>query len=152
MDFQLGYLPNYQEFKDLFDKYKINYVDVTFIYDHNSGEVATSAGIAANANMGLPNIYVVRDYDDKTVLTGVDDYLEYEDCKVHRLDKPFTFRVYPRISTAAYSGAFTSYTNTKAPWIDCNSAGVQHFGIKFGIDIRCATGLAQPQSTSASSR
>ena len=45
-----------------------------------------------------------------------------------------TFRVYPRISTAAYSGAFTSYTNTKAPWIDCNSPTVQHFGMKFGID------------------
>lgn len=134
IDFQLAYLPNYHEFTDLFDKYKINYVDCQFIYDHNAGVVTTSAGTPANANMGIPTLYFVRDYDDKTVLTSVDDYLEYEDCVVRRMDKPSTFRVYPRISTAAYSGAFTSYTNTKAPWIDCNSPTVQHFGMKFGID------------------
>lgn len=134
MDFQLSYLPNFGEFTDLFDKYKINYVDVQFIYDHNAAEINSSAGTNSNANMGIPTLYFVRDYDDRAVLTSVDNYLEYEDCVVRRMDKPMTFRVYPRVSMAAYSGAWTSYTNSKAPWLDCNSPSVQHFGIKWGID------------------
>ena len=135
MQWKLVDLPNYTEFSALFDMYRINYVDVMFIYDHNSGEVATAAGTAANANMGLPNIYLARDYDDADALSTIDDYLQYEGVVIKRLGNTFTMRVYPHIAVAAYgSGAFSSYKNEKKAWIDCSSQGVAHYGLKMGID------------------
>jgi len=36
----------------------------------------------------------------------------------------------PHMAIAAYSGAFTSYSNSPATWIDVASPAVQHFGLK----------------------
>lgn len=36
----------------------------------------------------------------------------------------------PHIAIASYSGAFTSYSNVPAGWIDSASPNVQHFGVK----------------------
>jgi len=34
------------------------------------------------------------------------------------------------MAVAAFSGAFTSYSNVPAGWIDSASPGVQHYGLK----------------------
>ena len=135
MQWKLVDLPNNSEFTNLFDVYKINYVDITFIYDHNSGDIATSTGIQTGQNLGLPNIYLARDYDDADPLPSLDAFLEYEGTIIKRLGNSFTVRVYPHIAVAAYgSGAFTSYKNDRSNWIDCTSNGVAHYGLKMAID------------------
>lgn len=142
MSWTLNSLPNYTEFTNLFDQYRINYIEVKFIYDHNVGEVASSAGIAANANMGLPNVYLARDYDDASALGGIDEYLQYEGCIVRRLGDIFSIRIYPHIASAAYSGTFTSYKNDTRAWIDVNSTGVAHYGLKMGVDASMCNSAA----------
>lgn len=88
LNWHLSDLPSSTEFTALFDMYRIKKIEITFIYDHNSGDVATSAGVAANANMGVPNLFLVTDHDDDTVLTGgSSDYMQYEPCSISRLDK-----------------------------------------------------------------
>jgi len=42
------------------------------------------------------------------------------------------------MAVAAYSGAFTSYSNLVGGWIDSASPAVQHYGIKLATPI--ATG------------
>jgi hypothetical protein len=39
----------------------------------------------------------------------------------------------PHVATAVYSGAFTSFSNEPAGWIDSASPNVQHYGVKFAI-------------------
>jgi hypothetical protein len=39
----------------------------------------------------------------------------------------------PHMATAVYSGAFTSFANEPAGWIDSASPNVAHYGLKFGI-------------------
>jgi hypothetical protein len=36
----------------------------------------------------------------------------------------------PHMATAVYSGAFTSFANEPAGWIDSGSPNVQHYGVK----------------------
>jgi len=45
----------------------------------------------------------------------------------------------PSVAAAAYSGAFTSYMNVVAPWIESSSSSVQHYGVKYALTISPAT-------------
>ena len=134
LNWHLSDLPSSTEFTALFDMYRIKKIEITFIYDHNSGDVATSAGVAANANMGMPNLFLVTDHDDDTVLGGSSDYMQYEPCSISRLDQIKRWTVYPRVAMAAYQGAFTAYASQGQQWIDAASPGVAHYGCKFGVD------------------
>lgn len=132
--FTLASLPNYQEFTNLFDSYRINGVSVLILFDHNSSDVGPSG-----TNI-IPNLTHVIDYDDANVLTAESQYLEYEKYKINRLDKPVKFYIpKPRFAIAAYSGAFTSYA-TKTGWVDCASPSVEHYGYKMLIDGSMAGG------------
>lgn len=134
MGWTLNAVPNYGEFTALFDQYRITRIEVTWIYDHNSGDISTAAGVASNANMGLPNLYAVADYDDNTALSGLTDYVQYEPCKIARLNKIQRWTIRPKIAMAAYqAGTFTSYANARS-WIDSASPAVVHFGLKWAVD------------------
>jgi hypothetical protein len=39
----------------------------------------------------------------------------------------------PHMAVAVYSGAFTSFSNAPAGWIDSGSPSVQHYGLKAGV-------------------
>ncbi len=125
--FQLGQVPGSSEFTALFDVFRIACVRVKFIYGQNTQD--------PSATRSIPNLVLVHDYDDGTVLTGLTDYGQYTQCVVHRMDKPFTTSLVPRTSTAVYNGAFTGYSTTqKDVWYDCASSGIQFYGIKWAID------------------
>lgn len=129
IDISLDKLPNWGEFTNLFDEYKICAIKTKFIYSHNSSD-AKNLGTAS-----LPIMYLVRDYDDATPLTNYNDYSQYENLKVRRMDKPIGIYSKPKCSSALYTGAlFTGYGSMKSQWIDCSSAGVKHYAVKFGID------------------
>lgn len=127
-DFFLSQLPNYTEFTNLYDQYKISRIKVKFIYSANNQDMTTSASILA-----LPNLLTVIDNNDSTALTASGDYCQYKSFKIRRMDKPCSVYFKPQFDIAAYSGAFTSYAS-KTGWIDCNSPNVKHYGLKFGID------------------
>lgn len=127
-DFFLSQLPNYTEFTNLYDQYKISRIKVKFIYSANSQDVTTAANITA-----LPNLLTVVDNNDSTALTSAGDYCQYKDFRIRRMDKPCSVYFKPQFAVAAYSGAFTSYAS-KTGWIDCASYNVKHYGLKFGVD------------------
>jgi hypothetical protein len=109
----------------IFDQYMINLVELWLI------PRSPATPYSSSTNRGL--MYTVIDYDDASTLTTASDYLSYTNCVVC----PATDGVYrsfaPHIATAAYSGSFTSYANSKPIWIDAASTGVQHFGFKAGF-------------------
>lgn len=129
-NFQLALLPSYMEFTTLYDMYKINFVRMKFIFDKN--ESTTNATTASNL---IPNIGIVKDYDDSSSLASINDYLQYQSFRVQRFDKPVIIALKPRMAMAAYGGAaFTSYTSMGNQWIDCDSSTVQHYGVKWYTD------------------
>jgi hypothetical protein len=107
----------------VFDQYRIVGLEI-FIEPVSGTSLATST---------LPSgkLYTVIDYDDSTVLATINAALAYDNCiattSYQRQRRCFA----PRIALAAYgSSAFSSYANEAAPWIDCSSGTVEHYGLK----------------------
>jgi len=130
-NFQLSYLPGYTEFSAAFDQYKIDEVEIL---------VLPSVTTSTTADPVPAWVVMAVDYDDATTPANLSALYEYASCRVFEATKPVSFKLKPRIATAAYSGAFTSYANNPPQWIDIASPSVQHYGLKFGVP---ATAVAQ---------
>lgn len=92
--FKLSDLPNASEFTDLFDSYRINGVRVELKPRFNSVDVS---------NAGMAPIYTVIDRNDNAYLTSVDEALQYETCKVHKMTQNIKRYFKPSILSTAYS-------------------------------------------------
>lgn len=127
----LGSLPNSSEFTTLFDQYRICGVKTKIIFNANSANF----GSATNTYY-IPNMLMVKDYDDATALTTMAQYQEYGNFKVFRIDYPKTTYTRPKIAIATYgNSAFTSYSAPVGnPWVDCGSANVEYYGMKWTLD------------------
>ncbi len=121
--FTLAQNPNSASWATLFDQYCIPIVVCNVRFSEN---VNTIAGGAA------PRCYTVLDHDDANTIT-VAQAKAYSTCKEQRTVDNVTRIIYPRIATAAYSGVFTSFANSRS-WIDCASTTVQHYGMKTAIE------------------
>jgi hypothetical protein len=128
------------DFGGLFDAYRIDRVTVEWIYDR---PIASTPAVTT-ANAFVPNIGVVADFDDATfVATSPMDTLKQYDTFLYKpLTHPVSMSIVPRIAVAAYNGngVFNGYVNSKAQWIDMNSPGVEHYGIKFAVDTSPSDG------------
>lgn len=114
-------ITNFSAIGGLFDQYRIDCVEawLTPTVTAGIGQFTTS-----------PDLYTVLDYDDATSLTSVQVALGYANLirstpfeKQRRCFKP-------RVAYAVYSGAFTSFANQQAGWIDVASSDVAHYGMK----------------------
>lgn len=104
-------------FQNLFDQYKI--VDIEFwLQPENS----TAPAIGEFAT--------VLDYDDTANLSTYAQATDYPSCVESSILVGQYRHFRPHIAVAAYSGAFTSFANQIAPWIDMASPSVVHYGVK----------------------
>lgn len=132
----LSDLPDYTDFTNLFDQYKIDSIEVIFHPYCTSS--TTGAAYASAAGQTGVIVHTAVDYDDATLPTGSDagiqllrEYQNYHCDNIYaRHGGPLTSRFSPRMSLAAYQGAFTGYTSTAFGWVDCNSPNVQGYGFK----------------------
>lgn len=106
----------------IFDQYRLAMVEVTFQPDLT---------IAA-PTQECPLFYTVVDLDDSTAIT-IAQLLEYSGLQESIALKRHQHTFVPHVAVAAYSGAFTSFMNEEAPWIDVASPSVQHYGVKYGF-------------------
>lgn len=134
----LDMLPDYSEFTNLFDQYRINWMSLKMVPFQNVSLANSTGGQQCLAVVH----YSVTDYDDATPYNpttgGVQLMREKQSFKEKNFftTKPFKRATRPRIAMAAYaSGAFTSYANMKPQWIDCNSPSVQHYAFKGVFEV-----------------
>jgi hypothetical protein len=120
--FQLSAVVNYASFAAVFDQYRIDEVEVWL-----SGSLADPASFVT-----------VIDYDDATAPTTEAALLNYQNAIVSTLNDGHYRRFRPHVAIAAYSGAFASFANEVAPWIDVVSPNVQHYGVKLGTNPTAA--------------
>lgn len=105
----------------VFDQYRIAEVEIWFW-----PRITPGTGVTVDAGMMATAV----DYDDANALTTFPQALDYQNVLVSDGRQGHYHRFVPHVALAAYSGAFTSFANKPAPWIDAASTGVQHYGIK----------------------
>lgn len=138
LTFRLNQVPNYTEFTNLYDMYKINGVKMVFIPKQNQ---SISIGSVNNASP-TARFFTALDYNDATPPTTVDDIREYQSCKftsVIRTHKRYIPR--PRIQDRGQT------YNPGRPWINCSAPDQEHYGLKLAIEpISSTTTTDMPYS------
>lgn len=146
--FKLNEIPNYEEFVNLFDRYRMNKIKIQFVPNFSQWDVSNNPGgnqIAGAAYggfgphqlLGMPNIHTAIDYDDSNLGTGT--WLD----KLNFLRQHRTYkwtrgnRVHSRYFTPAIAtGQYDGNTNLVPSgikfkqWVDTAESDVRHFGIK----------------------
>lgn len=129
-DLSFGQLPGFNEFGALFDRYMITYAKV---YYHL--RIDPSAQAAASAT--FPKLYYIRDYDDASTPTSLNQLREHAKCtyRVMNPNRPVVFGFKPSSLALTYRNAVAStYSPRWNQWIDMATTDVPHYGWKIGID------------------
>jgi hypothetical protein len=123
VQFTLSALPQASALEVLFDQYQIALVEFWVFPNVQEGTTGAMTG---------PTLYSVLDYDDANSPTNEAYMLEYQNVMATSPLEGHYRSFVPHVAYATFSGAFTSYGNEVAPWIDCASAAVNHYGVKVG--------------------
>jgi hypothetical protein len=125
--FALSQIPNYTNLTNLYDDYQIEKVEIAFFLRLNQSVAE-----------GLPRLSVYPDFDDATSPPTIGNVFNHPRVTQHIFTEAhpeYKICIEPRVSIPAYQGAFTGYTVAPAKvWVDCANAGVQHYGLKYGIE------------------
>lgn len=124
--FYLSAVPNYSEFTNLYDEYRIDYIKMIF----------TKVGLQTNTGTTIitPNVYYCIDKDDSSPPSNVDQLMQYQSVKIKSVTDNFTISFAPRFQTPVYiSGTSTGYRSSTG-FLDCTHADVPHHGIKLIMD------------------
>jgi glutathione peroxidase-family protein len=146
MAFTLQDLPNYAEFTSLFERYRLESVEIVLHPFNTFTETATTASNGACG--GFLHSFV--DYNDVGVVTAnqssINSMRERPSYRTMNVasQKPYTWALRPRVAVPAYaSTGFSGYSNMAAPWIDSISTDVEHYGMKWLFEIANASPLIQ---------
>lgn len=129
-------LPNYTEFTNLYDQYKI--VGVKFRIVPFSVSPATGGAVTSTAAQPSCMFHMVVDNDDASKPTASEAGIsELRQCPGYRSVNPYLYQrkgitryFKPRVATAAYNGAFAGYKSDTFGWCDCGNPGIQGYGLK----------------------
>lgn len=117
--FTISMLGGYASYLSLFDQYRLECL-----------EVWLEPSSAPAANIVYPEFASCIDLDDANVPGSFAVVADHPGALVGLGISGRYHKWKPHIATAAFAGAFTSYSNVVAPWIDSASPAVQHYGLK----------------------
>lgn len=125
----LSLAPGHVNYTTIFDQYRITHVKWTF----------TNVGSNSNPNTPVtPYIYYAADFDDQNRPPNKAGILNMDNVKKDSLlpGKMVNINVKPRLATSLYNnGLTTGYGMGQAgTWVDCASAAIPHYGLKYCID------------------
>jgi hypothetical protein len=128
--FALNQIPASSEFTNLFDKYRITSIDLTFTYWR---EGSPPGGLGADTLW--PAMYLYMDDDDAAIPTTKSSVLER--MSVQRVSfsptrQTISVNIRPRwIQSRGGTSTNIAPINT---WLDMSTPGVQHYGVKSWVD------------------
>lgn len=123
-NFSLADVPNSAEFTALYDMYKINGIQITFIPQMTQN---ISVGTVNNVFASL-RFFSAIDYNDSTAVSSIDAIREYQTCKytsVLRTHKRYIPK--PKMLDGSNS---TSLVN----WVATSSPATNYYGLKIAIE------------------
>lgn len=128
----LDSLPNYTEFTNLYDQYKINGIKISFVPSTNS--YITSGVSGVTAPNGFSRFSSALDFDDSTTPATENVLLQYGSLRTTPGWKTHSRYFKPKIREAAVvdttTGALTAATVRSNVWLDCDRPDVEHYGLK----------------------
>lgn len=129
-------MPNYLEFVNLFDEWKIDYVKIKMMFTNNFANV-TAVNPSSQA-ASLPTVQIAVDTDDKVPPTASDQLLQYQNLRTRCFDSngPEYIKLKPKAQLATEAGNIlaTGYASNYAGWLNTASTGTDYMGVKFFID------------------
>lgn len=119
--FILSEFSGYAEYTGLFDQYKFDEIEVWLEPQQSQSTAMSNQGLVTTAidldDAGTPSSFAAVDAKQNSLVTG-------------GLDGHY-HRWAPHMAVGVYaSGAFSSFANAPAGWIDSGSNSVQHYGLK----------------------
>lgn len=119
----LSSFADYTSYTSLFDQYRIDEIEVWMqpFQSRYVTQAATGSWVTA------------IDLDDANTPTTIASVQAKAGAQETGGDSGHYHRWKPHVAVAEYSGAFASFGNAPAGWVDCASPGVQHYGIKSAI-------------------
>ncbi len=131
-NFVLSSVSNYTGFTDLFDVYRVDYLEFTCTPQMMFTESAPTVTI------GSP-LYTAIDLDDSSTPGTLTVIREYQTCMTTGQGQSVTRRFKPGVLTVIWDGsAAVAGGHEISPWIDCAKINIPHFGLKYG----CIAGAA----------
>lgn len=141
--FVLSSFPSAANYTNLFDQYRFELVEVWV-------EPRTPQGTTT-----FSTFTTAVDLDDANTPTSVGDVAAKQGAIIGDGGAGRYHRWQPHMAVATFSGAFTSYANEPASWIDSASPNVQHFGFKaafsstpsaisYNLDVRATVTFRAP--------
>lgn len=121
-NFAINQINDIADIAAVFDQYRIDWVE--FLLQPGT--------INSNLASDLGQLVSVVDFDDSSNPSSIGNLFDYNNAVVTLGNFQHYHKFRPRIATAAYSGAFSSFANSPSQWIDMASPGVQHYGVKVG--------------------
>lgn len=143
LKFSLGLLPDYLDFYNLYDQYKINRIKIKLTPYSTVALQQSGVGTANNQPLGVI-VHNLVDLDDGTPFAssaaGINFMRQYSTYKTRNLlnssGKPISRYWKPRIALGAYdSASSTAKVNTKPMWIDMVYTNVEHYGYKLLFQV-----------------
>lgn len=130
--YQLASVLQLSDLTNMYDRYKIVGVKLQIHYLCNTAIAQDVSNITQRSN--LPVLYYAFDGDDASDNTDV-QIRQKGYCKsvVLNANRPLSLYFKPRVNKELNTGTATGLSSEKAPFIDCNSSFVAHFGMKFSI-------------------
>lgn len=129
--FRLNDLPNFSEFQNLFDQYRISYVQLKFYLRLDPGAFAATSAV-------YPRIYWAPDYDDSATLTMAEmrQHFRMKEAALHP-NRPIVMGIRPATLGLTYvsgvPGSLYSYAPKWKQWLDMGSPDIPHYCMKFNI-------------------
>lgn len=131
--FTLDSLPNYTEFTNLYDLYKINGIKLTFVPSASEYINSTTSG-TANQN-GFQRFASVLDFDDTSTPVNENELLQYSSLKQTPGWATHSRYFKPRVNTVVEGivGATLASSSTAPKWISTANPEVEHLGVKIFV-------------------
>lgn len=136
-------MPNYTDFTALYDKYRIDWIDVMMTFNSNT---STPAGGGVTT---MPKVFVAEDNDD-VAASNLAVIQQYDNVKIFQFGAGDgvmkTFRIHPKAQEMVYyTAALTGYQpSSSKKFIDSQYPNVPMYGLKAVIDPIVYTAATQP--------
>lgn len=134
--FRLNQIPNYTEYLNMFDQYRLNMVKIKWRFNGDAQSIQT---LAAGSTVTIPQLHWVNDYTDVSSLT-IANLREYQNYKMRPLqsNSPVTMLIRPKLLQPVGGG--TNRVPVKR-WLPVTASNEDHFGIKTIVDCSYANGI-----------
>jgi len=132
LTFRLNQLPDFTDFTNLYDQYKICAVKVEIIpqFDTNTqigvGTVPTASHIMSQ------NFHII-DYDDAVVPTDINQLMQHQNLKRTPCNRVIKRFLKPKFADRIFSNGIIDGFRPSKGFIDVQSPGVEHYGLKIAF-------------------